>query len=69
MMAAIHLQVDEVQLCVKNAQLYLHGVRRDAAGQIIDHIDLILPWTFQQALSRLTNLDGINYQSLNDQAD
>ena len=64
-MAAIRLQVDEVQLCVKNTQFCLHGVRRDAAGHIIDHIDLILPWTFQRAVA---NLDAINYHSLEDEA-
>ena len=52
-----------MKLCVKNAQLYLHGVRRDVAGRIIDHIDLILPWAFQRAVS---NLDAINYHSLED---
>ena len=60
-MAAIRLQVHEVKLCVKNAQLYLHGVRRDAAGHIIDHIDLILPWGFQRALA---HLDAMNSHSL-----
>lgn len=64
-MAEIRLQVHEVKLCVKNAQLYLHGVRRDAAGRIIDHVDLILPWAFQRAVA---NLDAINYHSLEDGA-
>ena len=62
-MATIRLQVDEVKLCVKNAQLYLHGVCRDAAGRVVDHIDLILPWAFQRAVA---NLDAINYHSLED---
>lgn len=63
-MAQIRLQVDEVKLCVKNAQRYLHGVRRDVAGRIVDHIDLILPWTFERAIA---NLDAINYHSLDDE--
>lgn len=61
-MADIRLRVDEVKLCVKDAQLFLHGVRKDSAGHIVDHVDLILPWNFQHAL---TNLDGIDYQSIN----
>jgi len=63
-MADIRLQLDEVRLCIKNAQLILHGVRHDATGHIVDHVDLTLPWSVQQALSRLANFDGINYRSL-----
>ena len=62
-MAAIRLQVDEVKLCVKNTQLYLHGVRRDAAGRVLDHIDLVLPWMFERAIA---NIDAINSRSLED---
>ena len=62
-MADIRLQVHEVRLCIKNAQLYLHGVRRDAEGRIVDHVDLILPWNFQRALA---NFDAIDYHSLDD---
>ena len=63
-MADIRLRVDEVKLCVKDAQLYLHGVRRDVDGRVVDHVDLILPWNFQRAV---TNLDGIHYGSLDDE--
>ncbi len=66
-MADIRLKLDEVKLCVKDAQLLLHGVRRDSNGQLVDHIDITLPWSFHQALGRLVNFDGINYQSLNDE--
>jgi len=64
-MADIRLKLDEVKLCIKNAQLVLHGVRHDATGAIADHIDLVLPWSAQQTLQGFLNLDGINYQSLN----
>ena len=63
-MADIRLQVDEVKFCVKDARVYLHGVRRDAEGRIVDHVDLILPWNFQRALA---NFDGIDYRSLDDE--
>ncbi len=59
-MAHIRLQVNEVKLCVKDAQLYLHGIRRDEAGRVVDHIDLILPWNFQRAVA---NVDNINAHS------
>lgn len=62
-MAEVRLHVNEVKLCVKGAQLYLHGVRRDGDGRVLDHIDLILPWAFERALA---NLDGMNYHSLDD---
>lgn len=61
-MADIRLQVNEVRLCIKDAQLYLHGIRRDAEGRVVDHVDLILPWTFQRTVA---NLDNIDYHSLN----
>ncbi|GEM_PF-4032681 len=60
-MADIRLQVNEVKLCIKNARLYLHGVRRDAEGRVVDHVDVILPWNFQRAI---TNLDNIDYHAL-----
>jgi len=56
-MADIRLKVDEVKLCVKGAQLYLHGVRRDRDGQVVDHVDLMLPWNFQRAVANLDNLE------------
>ena len=56
-MTHIRLQVHEVKLCVKNAQLYLHGVRRDAEGRIVDHVDLILPWSFQRAVANVDNIE------------
>ena len=62
-MAAIRLQVDEVKLCVKDTQLYLRGVRRDSAGRVLDHIDLILPWTFERAVA---NIDAINSRARED---
>lgn len=65
-MADIRLKLDEVKLCIKDMQFMLHGVRRSAAGQIIDHVDIVLPWSAQHALSQLTNFDGINYHSLNE---
>lgn len=68
-MADIRLKLDEVKLCIKNAQLVLHGIRHDATGAIADHIDLVLPWNAQQALQGFMNLDGINYQSLNGDAE
>jgi len=55
------MALDDVRLCIKGAQLILHGVRFDANGQIADHIDIVLPWGFQRALS---NFDGIDYRSL-----
>ena len=64
-MAEIRLRLDEVKLCIKDAQLILHGVRRDASGAVADHIDIALPWECRQALDRLTNFDGIDYRSLN----
>ena len=67
-MADIRLKLDEVKLCIKDAQLILHGVRRDASGAIADHVDIALPWSCQQALGRLANFDGIGYQSLNGEA-
>jgi hypothetical protein len=63
-MADIRLTLDEVRLCIKDAQLILHGVRCDASGQIVDHIDIALPWNFQQTLARLQNFDGMDYLSL-----
>lgn len=65
-MANIRMQVDEAALCVQDAQLILHGVRRDVAtSRVLEHIDIVLPWDFQRTLM---NFDGINYQSLNDHA-
>jgi hypothetical protein len=64
-MADIRLQVDEVKLCIKDAQLTLPGVRHDRGGYIVDHIDIVLPWEFQHTLSTLANLDGIDYRLLN----
>jgi hypothetical protein len=64
-MADIRLKLDEVKLCIKNAQLVLHGIRHDATGAIADPIDLARPWSAQQALQGLLNVDGINDQSLN----
>lgn len=58
-MAHIRLHVNEVKLCVKNTQLFLHGVRRDAQGRVVDHVDLILPWAFERALANLDHLDRI----------
>jgi len=63
-MAEIRLRVDEAALCVKDAQLILHGVRRDRTGQVVDHIDVVLPWAFRAQLARTTNFDGIDYRSL-----
>ena len=65
-MADIRLRLDEVRLCIKDAQLMLHGVRHDEAGHIVDHVDITLPWSCQQALSRLANFDGIDDRSLNE---
>ena len=56
-MADIRLRVDEVRLCIKDAQLYLHGVRRDSDGRIVDHVDLILPWNFQRAVANVDNIE------------
>ena len=67
-MAEIRLRLDEVKLCIKNAQLILHGVRCDVSGQIVDHIDITLPWGFQKCVSRLANFDGIDYHSLDGEA-
>ena len=64
-MADIRLQLDEVKLCIKDVRLTLHGVRHDRSGHIIDHIDIVLPWEFQHTLSKLANLDGIDYRLLN----
>ena len=65
-MANIRMQVDEAALCVQGAQLILHGVRRDVTtSRVLEHIDIVLPWNFQRTL---TNLDGINYESLDDHA-
>jgi len=58
MMADIRLKVDEVKLCIKDEKLYLHGVRRDLAGHIVDHVDLILPWSFQRAVANLDNIES-----------
>ena len=63
-MADIRMDVNEVTLCVKGARLLLHGIRRDAQGRIIDHVDLVLPWSAQRALANIANLDGIDYRSL-----
>jgi hypothetical protein len=63
-MAEIRLKLDEVKLCVKDAQLILHGVRLDAQGYIIDHVDIALPWDFQRTVA---NFDGIDYRSLDGQ--
>ena len=59
-MADIRLQVDEVKLCRKDAKLFLHGVRRDAHGRLVDHVDVILPWAFERALANLDNLDRMS---------
>lgn len=67
-MADIRLKLDEVKFCIKNAQVVLHGIRRDATGAIADHIDIALPWNAQRILSTLANFDGINYESLNGDA-
>lgn len=67
-MAEIRLHVDEAALCVKGAQLILHGVRRDRAGQTVDHVDVVLPWAFRAQLARTTNFDGIDYRSLDGDA-
>jgi hypothetical protein len=64
-MADIRLTLDEVQLCVKEAQLVLHGVRRDAEGRVVDHVDITLPWGFQRTVA---NFDGIDYRSLDGEA-
>ena len=65
-MADIRLKLDAVLWSIKDAQLILHGVRRDATGAVTDHVDIALPWGFQRTL---TNFDGINYRSLEDHAD
>lgn len=57
-MAHIRLEVDEVRLCVKNERLFLHGLRRDTEGRVVDHVDLVLPWTFQRALTHLDNINS-----------
>jgi len=56
-MAHVRIHVNEVKLCVKNAQLYLHGVRRDGQGRVVDHVDVVLPWAFERALANLDNLE------------
>ena len=65
-MADIRLRIDEVFGFIKNAEIVLHGVRRDAQGKIIDHIDLALPLACRQMLRNLKNMDGVDYASLGD---
>jgi len=67
-MADVRMRLDEVRLCIKDAQLVLHGVRRNSGGEVIDHVDIALPWGFRDALVKPVNLDGINYPSFNDEA-
>lgn len=66
-MADIRLKLDEVKLCIKGMQLMLHGVKYGDRKEVVDHVDIVLPWSVQRALSRLANFDGIDYRSLNDQ--
>lgn len=67
-MADIRLKLDEVKLCIKDMQFMLHGVRYGHNKQVVDHVDIVLPWGFQQALGRLANFDGINYGLLDEEA-
>jgi hypothetical protein len=65
-MAEIRLKLDEVTLCIKDAQIILHGIRRERTGAVADHVDITLPWSVQRFLPHAVNLDGIDYRSLDE---